>query len=392
MNIAIDIDDTLTESFDYFLPFVAEYFGADVDELKKKNISYSNLPPEWKKDEIGFCRAYYDKVVASTPFKSDAAWGVQKLRDLGHRIVIITARTDELYTDPYKTTREELKNGGIVYDKLICTLDKANACMNEKISVLIDDSPENCDSVISRGIPVLLFSSKANQKKKTEYLRVGNWTDAIETLRQIERGYPDKKNAEILLAAAEELNPGPWGNHCRVAALCAQKIAEACSMDAEKAYVLALLHDIGRRFCVRDLGHIYYGHQYMQRLGFRQVAKVCLTHSFPNQDFGIYIGKIDIPENEAADACDLLGKMKYDDYDRLIQICDALAGNESFLDIEERMADVKRRYGNYPQAQWTKNVELKQYFEEKIHGSIYELLHGVTINDVDIRFREVEEK
>ena len=55
MNIAIDIDDTLTESFDYFLPFVAEYFGADVDELKKKNISYSNLPPEWKKDEIGFC-------------------------------------------------------------------------------------------------------------------------------------------------------------------------------------------------------------------------------------------------------------------------------------------------------------------------------------------------
>ena len=30
MNIAIDIDDTLTESFDYFLPYVAEYF--DVDE------------------------------------------------------------------------------------------------------------------------------------------------------------------------------------------------------------------------------------------------------------------------------------------------------------------------------------------------------------------------
>ena len=25
MNIAIDIDDTLTESFDYFLPYVAEY-------------------------------------------------------------------------------------------------------------------------------------------------------------------------------------------------------------------------------------------------------------------------------------------------------------------------------------------------------------------------------
>lgn len=43
MNIAIDIDDTLTDSFDYFLPFVAEYFGADENELRNKNISYSNL-------------------------------------------------------------------------------------------------------------------------------------------------------------------------------------------------------------------------------------------------------------------------------------------------------------------------------------------------------------
>ena len=41
MNIAIDIDDTLTESFDYFLPYVAEYFGADKEELRKQNIKYA---------------------------------------------------------------------------------------------------------------------------------------------------------------------------------------------------------------------------------------------------------------------------------------------------------------------------------------------------------------
>ena len=33
MNIAVDIDDTLTNSFEYFMPFVAEYFGADYEEL-----------------------------------------------------------------------------------------------------------------------------------------------------------------------------------------------------------------------------------------------------------------------------------------------------------------------------------------------------------------------
>ena len=68
MNIAIDIDDTLTESVDYFLPYVAEYFGADKEELRKQNISYSNLPKEWKKNEIDFCKAYYDRIVPNTPF------------------------------------------------------------------------------------------------------------------------------------------------------------------------------------------------------------------------------------------------------------------------------------------------------------------------------------
>lgn len=48
MNIANDIDDTLTESFDYFQPFVAEYFGPTLEDLKTRNISYSNLPEEWK--------------------------------------------------------------------------------------------------------------------------------------------------------------------------------------------------------------------------------------------------------------------------------------------------------------------------------------------------------
>ena len=75
MNIAIDIDDTLTDSFDYFLPFVAEFFGADINEMKDKNISYSNLPDEWKQKEIEFCKTYFDRIAADTPFKPDAAWG-----------------------------------------------------------------------------------------------------------------------------------------------------------------------------------------------------------------------------------------------------------------------------------------------------------------------------
>ena len=44
MNIAIDIDDTLAQTFEYFVPFVAEYFGVDEAELWERNISVDNLP------------------------------------------------------------------------------------------------------------------------------------------------------------------------------------------------------------------------------------------------------------------------------------------------------------------------------------------------------------
>lgn len=179
MNIAVDIDDTLTDSFDYFQPFVAEYFGAPLCELRAKKISYSNLPLEWKKEEAAFGRAYYDRFAADTPFKADAAWGVRALRAHGHRVVILTGRTDAFYTDPYRTTRQELANGGIVYDGLICTLDKADACLRENISVLIDDLPQNCAAAARQGIFPVLFGSAANRDAAVPYERVSDWAGAV---------------------------------------------------------------------------------------------------------------------------------------------------------------------------------------------------------------------
>lgn len=83
MNIAVDIDDTLTNSFEYFMPFVAEYFGSDYEELKRKNMSYNRLPEGWKDQEYAFGRKYYDSTVAATPFKADAAWGCRSLKRWG---------------------------------------------------------------------------------------------------------------------------------------------------------------------------------------------------------------------------------------------------------------------------------------------------------------------
>ena len=183
---------------------------------------------------------------------------------------------------------------------------------------------------------------------------------------------PSREEAERLVREAEAINPGPWGDHCRVAAHCAERIAARCEgMDSDKAYVVGLLHDIGRRFGGRHLGHVADGYSYMMSLGYDEVARICLTHSFNNQSMDGYIGKIDTTEEELKLIQTELAKIRMDDYDRLIQLCDALAGAEGVLDIEERMGDVKRRYGYYPEDKWNINLELKKLFEDRMHADLY---------------------
>lgn len=188
---------------------------------------------------------------------------------------------------------------------------------------------------------------------------------------------PTRKEAEKLLIDAEKCNPGAWGNHSRVAAHCAEKIAQACNdLDTDKAYILGLLHDIGRKFGVRHLGHVSDGYSYMSSLGYDEVAKICLTHSFNEPSLDMYIGKFDTTKEELNMIQDALKTVSMDDYDKLIQLCDAIAGSKGVLNIEERMNDVKMRYGYYPKVKWENNLKLKKYFEKKMGKDIYTVTEG----------------
>ncbi|WP_026528148.1 HD domain-containing protein [Butyrivibrio sp. VCD2006] len=183
--------------------------------------------------------------------------------------------------------------------------------------------------------------------------------------------YPTREEAERLLVEAEECNPGPWDDHSRVVAHCAEEIAKRCGMDSEKAYVLGLLHDIGRKYGKRHLGHVSDGYSYMMSLGYDEVARICLSHSFNEHDLDQYIGNFDTSEEETKLIREGLDAMEYDDYDLLIQLCDAIGGAEGVVDMALRMEDVKSRYGAYPQEKWDKNMWLKNYFERKMGEDLY---------------------
>ena len=107
-------------------------------------------------------------------------------------------------------------------------------------------------------------------------------------------------------------------------------------------------------------------------LGYPDAARICLTHSFNEMRIEGYVGQFDTTEEETALIRTKLAETVPDDYDRLIQLCDAISGAEGVMDIIERMSDVKRRYGNYDQGKWDNNLELKAYFEDRMGRGLYD--------------------
>lgn len=195
-----------------------------------------------------------------------------------------------------------------------------------------------------------------------------------------ERKYPTITEAQEALQAASLTNPGRWIGHCEHAALAARLIAERCpSLDAEKAYILGLLHDIGRWSGVVGERHNYDGYRYCMERGWEDVARICMTHSFMIKDCGSVLGVWDTTPEEDAFMKEYIDNVEYDDYDLLIQLCDNLAYPERLCIIEERLVDVTRRYGvnQYTQERFNKVFEIKERFDAMVGGSIYDNFPGL---------------
>lgn len=192
--------------------------------------------------------------------------------------------------------------------------------------------------------------------------------------------YPDERIALKELEIAGKLNAGKWVDHSMNVAEAAKRIAQACGkLDVEKAYVCGLLHDIGRRTGIAAVRHIIDGYDYCISIGWDEVARICLTHSFPVKDIEADIGKKDITEQQYSFINDYLNNLEYDDYDKLIILCDALGDADGFCILEKRFIDTTRRYGIFPFSidRWNKTYEYKEYFEKMTGRSIYSLLPGI---------------
>lgn len=195
---------------------------------------------------------------------------------------------------------------------------------------------------------------------------------------------PDLATARSLLEEAGKRSPGPWVAHSQRVAEAAEIIAAHLqALDPRAGYVLGLLHDMGRREGATGMRHVLDGYRYLAAQGYEAAARVNMTHSFAVKDLHAIFGEWDCSRDELGFIQTYLAGIEFDDYDRLIQLCDALAMADGFVLMEKRMLDVAMRYGginDHILAKWRVTFAIKADFELRMGCSIYSLLPGVVEN------------
>lgn len=193
----------------------------------------------------------------------------------------------------------------------------------------------------------------------------------------------NKKTAQQALEQAAKSNPGAWVDHSKYVAEACKNIALRCkNLSADQAYLFGLLHDIGRYAGVTSEKHLIDGYRYCMERSWEKAAQICISHAFMIQDIHTSIGEFDVSDADYLFMETFVANAVYDDYDRLVQLCDSLALPTGFCLLEKRFVDVTIRYGVHPATidRWKKILEIKALFEAQIDCSVYTLLPGVVEN------------
>lgn len=194
MNIGIDIDDTISNTFETFLPYMKKFVEEDLNRKLNLNLSskidYYNIIEKYgisEEEARIFWVNYYVQILESVEPKKSAVKVINLLKENGHKIVLITARLDDGIVDVKAITEKWLEVNRINYDKLIINShNKLETAKQENINLFIDDSIRNCEMVSSGDIKTYMFSTKNNSYYENEKLeKVISWDELYEKIKEV---------------------------------------------------------------------------------------------------------------------------------------------------------------------------------------------------------------
>lgn len=189
MKIGIDLDGVVIDSENVWRVY-EEIFA--IEDLNGRKLLDNEEPKyqgryDWSKEEQElFNKKYLLKGAKESNLKPGFLEIYQKIKNLGHELVVITARgifIDELKDDAI----ELLEKNNITFDKYYWKItDKLEICKKENIDIMIDDDYKIIEQLSKNNIKTLYFRD-VNLKKlpQDEYIyEVNNWGDVYRYFKE----------------------------------------------------------------------------------------------------------------------------------------------------------------------------------------------------------------
>ena len=196
MRIGIDIDGVLTDVERWQLDYGSKFY---YERYQKEIVNFEGYDTNQifnvddKLDEE-FWREYFKEYSLNVEARKFANEVIDKLKQEGHQIYIITARGSFLSHSADVMSIEEnqqivlnwLKNNHINYDKIIFSPeDKLDICKENNIDLMIEDKVDNINK-ISKIIPVICFHAGYNKVcKNSNIIRCYSWYDIYSKINKL---------------------------------------------------------------------------------------------------------------------------------------------------------------------------------------------------------------
>mgnify|MGYP006433394173 CR=1 FL=1 len=177
-NFGIDIDGVLTEEGpdhnSIWQQKMNEFFDREIT-LKKYTYDLRKAFALNDQELNEFIQDKIEEIYSSVKAVDKAREILTELYNQGHRLILITARSEE-HRD---LTEKWLKENNIPYHELHHEDQKAPLAAEKNISLFIDDRKENALEIAEKNIPVILVNKYHNSdfEGNDQITKVNNWDD-----------------------------------------------------------------------------------------------------------------------------------------------------------------------------------------------------------------------
>lgn len=196
MRIGIDIDDTIADSYEVAFAYAQRYTinelgrSGEIQNVVAKHHDYVNGMHNWsKEEEMNFWNQYYGEIITQIKPFTLATETIQKLKEEGNEIIIVSARWPEENWNVEKITLEWLSKYHIEYNEIVLNANnKAKVALEKKLDLFIDDSFKNCVDVANVGVKTYIIETRTNKALNAENItRVYSWPDIYDKIKKEEK-------------------------------------------------------------------------------------------------------------------------------------------------------------------------------------------------------------